>query len=115
MDRVARIAGGGDKDVIPVFVLSGHIDVVGEIEEAVALRAPTGVEAVAIGAVRAKEGNRPHDFDSVRINDAFDLDDLIGATAGEDIELRLAGLCDGRMRIQPVAEDTRAIAAKVHA
>ena len=95
------------------LVCGGGIDEIAEIEFAVAFRAPTGVKAIDIAAPDPENRDGAYHLDAPWINDALDLDDFMGASPHEYVELGLAGLGKRGGRVQPVAEGAGPVAAQV--
>ncbi len=86
-----------------------------EVELAVALRLPAGIDPVDVGAPHPEHGDGPDHLDPPGVDHAPDLDHLVGAAADEDVEPGLTGLGEGGLRIEPVAEGAGAVAAQVDA
>src|SRR5882724_5165739 len=114
MDGITGIARNGHKDGVSIIIRPGDVNEVGEIEAAITLSNPAAVETVEITAVCSEERDRAHELGRERIKNRSDLNDLVRAAAEVDVELRLARLSHSRLRVAPVAENARAVAAQIH-
>src|SRR5438876_807263 len=114
MDGITGIARNRHKDGVSVVIRSRDVNEVGEIEAAITLSNPAAVETVEITAVCSEERDRAHELGRERIKNRSYLDDLVRAAADEDVELGLARLSHSRLRVMPVAENARAVAAQIY-
>ena len=102
-------------DSFSTLLVRDHVDPIAEVELAVALGAPAGVDAIHVAAAHPEDRDGADHLDPPGIDDALHLDDFVRAPPDEHVESRLAGLGERGGRVQPVAERAGAVATEVDA